>query len=434
MLDVLAALLLGASLLSGKPLGQAWASIPAPHPASATEVLNAAIRAGNVSEAEALIGRGADVNARDDVGNTPLFYAAWSGNSRLTELLIAAGAQVNAAQSSGRRAITWAVLGGKTEVVRLLLASGAEANEQDAEGHTLLETAARYGYREIAGLLLAAHVDVNATGSAGETALDEAVLAVQSDVVRMLLLSGADVRRVRPENSRGLVHEAAIKGSAALIDLLVEAGANPAARDQSGQSPLDLALAYQNRGAIAALEQLARERKDCAEAAQSAMERATRRGLTELVRLLLDGGFDAGEHTVGGGTYLHEAALKGQPAVVELLLERGADANARDALGSTPLHSAALAGSTEAIGALLERGAAIDAVEEESGATPLMLAAALARTKAVAVLLRRGASAGLRDRAGRTALDRARQTDNRETVELLEEWSARSPESTKRHG
>ncbi|HMF76621.1 MAG TPA: ankyrin repeat domain-containing protein, partial [Bryobacteraceae bacterium] len=55
----------------------------------------------------------------------------------------------------------------------------------------------------------------------------------------------------------------------------------------------------------------------------------------------------------------------------------------------------------------------------ESGATPLMLAASLGRVDATALLLKRGALPALRDNHGRTALDRARETDSSETIQLL---------------
>jgi ankyrin repeat protein len=55
-----------------------------------------------------------------------------------------------------------------------------------------------------------------------------------------------------------------------------------------------------------------------------------------------------------------------------------------------------------------------------------MLAASLGRSEAVALLLARGANPGLRDRAGHTALDRARETDDEATQNLLKNALAQS--------
>jgi hypothetical protein len=78
---------------------------------------------------------------------------------------------------------------------------------------------------------------------------------------------------------------------------------------------------------------------------------------------------------------------------------------------------------------LLNNGAAIDAPDRESGATPLMIAASLGRAGAVAMLLRRGANPLLRDHAGHTALDRAREAQNSDVVKLLQ--SAKGTDSAR---
>ena len=75
------------------------------------------------------------------------------------------------------------------------------------------------------------------------------------------------------------------------------------------------------------------------------------------------------------------------------------------------------AGMLEVVTLLLDHGAAIDDRELESGATPLMMAASMGRVEVVTLLLKRGANRQLRDKAGHTALDRARDTENVEIVQ-----------------
>ena len=137
------------------------------------------------------------------------------------------------------------------------------------------------------------------------------VLHGQGDAVRLLLAHGADARRVHSESGRGPLHEASIKGFAALAQPLVDAGAGLAQKDRSGQTPLDLALAYKNGPMVAALLRLG-SRLDNSAAAGEAMEMATLRGRTEIARLLIDNGFDVNQPTRAGSTYLNDAALKGQ--------------------------------------------------------------------------------------------------------------------------
>ncbi len=79
-------------------------------------------------------------------------------------------------------------------------------------------------------------------------------------------------------------------------------------RDRSGQTPLDLALAYKNANVVAALLHLPGHLDAAEEPAEEAMESATLRGRTEIARMLIEGGFDITKPTRAGSTYLHDAA------------------------------------------------------------------------------------------------------------------------------
>jgi ankyrin repeat protein len=382
--------------------------------------LHAAVRAGDIAEVRQALAAGADINARDTLGGTPLLDAAWSGNLEITNVLLSSGADVNARHTgAGSTALEYAVLTDRFAIVHALLAAKARVDIQYKDGQSVLHAAASRGNREIIDSLISAGAAVDAVDTNGNTPLDEAVLHGRGDAVAALLAHGADARRVHSDDGRGPLHEAGIKGFAALAQPLVDAGAILALKDRSDQTPLDLALAYKNGPMVAALLRLGSRLDDSAAAAGEAMETATLRGRTEIARLLIDNGFDINQPTRAGSTYLNDAALKGQGKMVALLLARGARLEARGENGESPLHDAALGGNPEVITLLLDHGAAIDALDRESGATPLMIAASLGRAGAVAVLLRRGANPLLRDHAGHTALDRAREAQNSDVVNLL---------------
>jgi uncharacterized protein len=377
--------------------------------------LHAAVRAGSVAEIRQALAAGADVNARDSLGGTPLLEAVLSGNLEITGLLLTGGADINARHGeTGSTALEYAVVRNYAAIVNALLAAKARVDFRYKDGQTALHAAAVKGNRDIVASLIGAGAVIDAVDDHGNTPLDEAVLHGRGDTMAALLARGANIRRVHPGDGRGPLHEAAIKGFATLAKPLCDAGANPAQRDRSGQTPLDLALDYKNGPMVAVLLRLG----DSA-IAQEAMETATLRGRTEIARLLIDNGFDINDPTPAGSTYLSDAALKGQAKMVALLLARGARIEARGSNADNPLHDAALGGNPEVITLLLDYGAAIDAPDRESGATPLMIAASLGRASAVEVLLRRGANPLLRDHAGHTALDRAREAHNGEVVKLL---------------
>lgn len=79
-----------------------------------------------------LIGKGANVNAKDNAGNTPLMAAAQIGYLDGAQLLVARRANVNLANDGGETPIIRAVQNRDLPMVRLLLTAGADAKKPDA--------------------------------------------------------------------------------------------------------------------------------------------------------------------------------------------------------------------------------------------------------------------------------------------------------------
>ena len=85
-----------------------------------------------------------------------LIEAVKKGYPPIVQAFLAKGANVNAADGDGGTPLIWAVARGQPETVRLLLESGADANAADAEGMTALALARRRNAPELAEILLAA--------------------------------------------------------------------------------------------------------------------------------------------------------------------------------------------------------------------------------------------------------------------------------------
>ena len=100
--------------------------------------------AANKETAELLIDKGADINAKDDTGGTPLFWAALEGNEEVAELLIGQGADVNAAGPKGWTALHWAVAMAQKKSVELLIGEGADVNAKDVIYGTPLDNVGRF--------------------------------------------------------------------------------------------------------------------------------------------------------------------------------------------------------------------------------------------------------------------------------------------------
>jgi len=107
---------------------------PEPPTAKAPDILihDAALE-GNIEAIKQHLAAGTDVNAKTDVGTTPLFYAAADGHKEIAELLIAKGADVNAKSSNDALLVTpldAAIKSNQTEFADLLRKHGGKTGEE----------------------------------------------------------------------------------------------------------------------------------------------------------------------------------------------------------------------------------------------------------------------------------------------------------------
>ena len=98
-------------------------------------LLHLAAQGGHKEIAELLIAAGADVNAKNKYGTTPLHKAAFYGHKEIAELLIANGVDVNAKKNNGRTPLDRAIWINETEIADLIRKHGGKtAKELKAEG------------------------------------------------------------------------------------------------------------------------------------------------------------------------------------------------------------------------------------------------------------------------------------------------------------
>ena len=194
---------------------------------------------------------GADVNAQDGKGETPLYKAVlWNYTPSVVELLLYRGADVDVAEMHfGWRPLHMAARKGNPVVVALLLGWGADLHAKGGHGVTPLHLASEFpsdeAGLETVRLLLDRGADIRSRNELGETPLFRSVHSYVDDypaTTALLLERGADPTARDVEGftplHRGVSSHNALP---AVVELLLEYGADARAKSDSGLTPLDMA-------------------------------------------------------------------------------------------------------------------------------------------------------------------------------------------------
>jgi ankyrin repeat protein len=293
--------------------------------------------------AEVLIAHGADVNARQVTWNwetqvtkeprekwmplgglTPLLFAARQGCVACGRVLVKAGAEINATNPNGFSPILLAIINSHYDFAAFLLDQGADVNITDETGRTPLYAA----------------VDMHTLPDSNLPWPSELNNQLSSlDLIRALIAHGSNVnaqlKKQQPYRSkvdRGAdtmlttgataLLRAAKAGDAEAMQVLLAKSADVKLTTKFGMTPLMAAAGLGTKE-----EDTTGRKKTEAESIAS-------------IKLCLDAGADVNAVDDKGDTALHGAAQKGSDQVVQFLADHGAKLDIKDKKGRTPLDAA----------------------------------------------------------------------------------------------
>jgi uncharacterized protein len=215
---------LGAVLIAAAG-AQALAQIPPTEPEVRGYIgLHAAAAADDVAEIERLVAAGANREARDGNGRTPLHVAAYRKQYDAARVLMQRGANPNALDAQRYDIVTIAAVANDVPMLKVSLEGGASAkNVTSPYDGTALIAAAHLGHDEVVKVLIAAGAPLDHVNNLGWTALIESIVLGDggkrhTETLRALVVAGAnpnlaDGRGTRPlalARSRGYTEMAKI--------------------------------------------------------------------------------------------------------------------------------------------------------------------------------------------------------------------------------
>lgn len=169
------------------------------------DVLNAAIKRGNVDVVKLLLENGCTVPTQRDDNWTVLDLAIGTGKPAMTKLFLEMGSSVNSSREDGWSLLHSAIKCGHLDVVQFLIDNGCNMN---APEQSLLCFAFDMGQIEIVKLLIKNGCDVNSKSKNGTAALIHFAEAKNPDLVELMIKQKDCDLTVRNEEGMTALHTA----------------------------------------------------------------------------------------------------------------------------------------------------------------------------------------------------------------------------------
>ena len=292
--------------------------------------------------------------------------------------LLAQGVDPFAPSPAGDPALSLAVHLGWDRLIERLLGIGVDADARDARGMTALHLAAALAREDVLKTLVRHGAATDMRAQDGQTPLGVALASGRRDLADWLDWRGWALprRMLQPAD----LPAAATAGDAGAVRRLIDLGLPVDAVDAQGCSGLLRACGGGHGDVVNLLLQRGADPQLAARTGATPLSAAVSMRQGEIVDRLLDAGATLEQRLPGEVTVLMLAAALGLPDLCARLMTAGANVHATDAQGLTPLHCAALYGFTARdrtrllalFDTLLLAGAEVDAAAA-GGVTPLLL-------------------------------------------------------------
>lgn len=344
---------------------------------------------------------------------------------KMAVMLLAEQPDLELKDEKGRTALWSACHQGVKTAALMLIKTGAEVNSCNNQGCTVLSAALNYGFRAHTDNLtvIQALLDAGASPFAGSQQMQPPFALYwatygegrSSSLIQMLLNAGAEANDIEPESGRSALINSLHRPD--IVKCLLDAGANTEHRTRQGMTALAEAAKRGRADSLALLLQYGADPMALDSLGRSPLDWADKGGHTEC-RKLLQQAIPEGGKAVSGPLPLHRALDLGYETEAARLLANRDYLKQTDPEGNTPLHLAARQGVLTIAQVLITEQMPLDALNH-NGQTPLWLASKGHHTALAHDLMRSGANPNIADKYGRTPLHLCAEHPDTELAALL---------------
>ena len=302
-----------------------------------------------------------EAKATDHLNNTGLLHLAWLGDKEGTQYYLDQGANVDARNDNGETALTESSRHGDVQIVEMLLKRGANTEIAASNEWTPLLQAIRDGREVVVPLLLQYNAKKRAKLASGNSTLAEACWRKHFGIARTLIEAGSpidtrDLQKATP------LFKAAFEGNTDFVRWALQRGADANAKNDASLTPLYVAC-EKGHSEVAALllEAGASHQMKVPQTNWTPLAIAANRGRNKCVKVLLQHGADPNLKAHFQHTPLAEACYHGHPKMLKHFIAAKADLEATNSSGFTLLGVAAHRGQDECIRVLIDAGANLEA-------------------------------------------------------------------------